>query len=113
MTLRILLQQLHQMAGELGADTPVRLLITGRSTPLDSVTHLVRGSGDAVLLRATPYRKRATKEPELKIRQQGYVQAWRNRRIASGKCVRCGEDRGDSKTTSCNTCKEIRRLKRL
>lgn len=100
MTLRILLQKLHHVAGELGADTPVHIQGLGRHKFIEAVK---TDAGRRVVLQL------ADSPPKTASSQRRRYEALKRQ----GRCTRCTEKfEAGRKAIECASCAEIRRLKR-
>ena len=110
MTIRQLLQGLHKLACELGADTEVE--ITGPSLHLK--VHEVRAGTVGpypVALIQTRTRKIVARKPKCMATHLGYLKKSYRKAVAAGLCYRCKQPLGDSETLDCKECAAVRLVK--
>lgn len=113
MTIRTALQQLHQLAAQLGADTPLRVLVTGKSSEADSFTATTHQTGTVVILKSRRWSRRRREDPDLHERQLGYQRKrWKTCRD-NRLCARCKAPLEEGRVASCKGCAEFRRQKYL
>lgn len=109
MTLRILLQKLHCLAGEMGADTPVEVYGFGRRGKLHDVVAAADGPYPFAAIHVKSCKLSAQKK---KVRNRVQMAAHYEDRKANGLCVKCAEPLPDSRLTQCcATCAAIQAQK--
>lgn len=109
MTLRILLQKLHKLAGEMGADTPVEVYGFSRRGKLHDV---VAAADGPFPFAAIHVKGRNLSAQEKKVRNRARMAVLYEERKANGLCVKCAEPLPDTCLTErCPTCAAIQAQK--
>ena len=109
MTLRILLQKLHKLAGEMGADTPIEVYGFSRRGKLHDVVAAADGPFPFAALHV---KGRGLSAQKKKARNRVRMAAHYEERKANGLCVKCSEPLPDSRLTQCcSTCAAIQAQK--
>jgi len=111
MTIRTLLKHLHNLAGELGADSEVRMLCSSKSAAIFDVQPTNRIGSSIALLRAKTPRQHSQDE-DTRIKNRELSRAWRNRKAKEGRCLRCSGPVEVGRKTDCKACADFRKAKR-
>lgn len=110
MTIRVLLKQLHMLAGEMGADTEVRMHVTGKSSVITEVARIEYVRGSIALIKGRKTKEKA-KDEDSRILQRQRSRSFRNRCRQRGQCQRCGGPIDGDRKTQCKACGEFRQAK--
>jgi len=112
MTIRQLLQGLHKLAGELGADTDVEIVGPSLHLKVHEVRAGTVGPYPVALIQTRTRKIVANKNKHLrKTSNSKYQKAYYAKHVESGTCYSCKAPLGESKTLQCESCSETRRVK--
>lgn len=108
MTLRVLFQQLHALAGVTGVDVPIHIQGAGRRRFIQCIRKGAVGKSK----KASVVLEIGASEVD-RAAQRSYVVRRYHKLKAQSKCVRCAVHLSDGDTLECTPCREEQSFKRV